>query len=226
MLVKVAFCSQGMVTIETSGSLITFFDDVVIDTIRGELLDVILPCETENPHLSEEEADSLLAKSVTEIYRLKTARYSVAGPLALGMLYGGASRERMDAVGRFATELGVAFQIKDDILGIFADEKKLGKDIGSDIAEAKLTILYQYVRQHDKEAHSRLLEDYGHSPVTEEMLRRVQDIFRESGALSYAEEMMEQCFMRAEKALEAISLREAEKEILLGLTDYFRGRDK
>ena len=208
------------------GKLISYFDGVVIDTIRGELLDVILPCEIGDPSMSAQEADRLLTQSVREIYHLKTARYSVIGPLHLGMLKGGASKALMDAVDRFADEAGVAFQIKDDIFGIYADEKKLGKDIGSDIAEAKLTILYEYVRLHDPEAHKELLKDYGHAPVTEEMLHRVQRIFRETGAYAYALEEMEKCFARAEKALEETSLPEPEKELLRGLLEYFRGRDK
>ena len=207
------------------GELISYFDSVVIDTIRGELLDVILPCEIADPSLGTEKADDLLARSVREIYHLKTARYSVIGPLHLGMLYGGASPELMEAVDRFADEAGVAFQIKDDILGIFAEETKLGKDVGSDIAEAKLTILYQYVKQHDPAAYELLMEDYGQSPVTLEALARVQNIFRSSGALAFAEHAMETCFKNAESALGDISLGENEKALLYGLLDYLRGRD-
>ena len=208
------------------GKLICYFDDVVIDTIRGELLDVILPCEIGDRSLSAEEADSLLASSVREIYYLKTARYSVIGPLHLGMLQGGASEALMKQVDAYAGEAGVAFQIKDDIFGIFADEKKLGKDIGSDIAEAKLTILYEYVRLRDPKAHEALLADYGHAPVTGEMLSRVQRIFRDSGAYAYAQEEMEKCFRRAEGCLEEMTIPENDKELLRGLLDYFRGRDK
>ncbi|MBE5997361.1 MAG: polyprenyl synthetase family protein [Lachnospiraceae bacterium] len=208
------------------GKLIAYFDSVVIDTIRGELLDVILPCEIGDPSRSPAESDQLLMQSVREIYHLKTARYSVIGPLHLGMLQGGASPELMELVDCFADEAGTAFQIKDDIFGIYADEKKLGKDIGSDIAEAKLTILYEYVKLHDPAAHEELLKDYGHAPVTEEMLRRVQNIFRESGAYDYAREEMEKCFGRASEYLEKTALPESEKEMLRGLVNYLRGRDK
>ena len=176
------------------GKMIAYFDGVVIDTIRGELLDVILPC--------------------------------VIGPLHLGMLQGGASEELMEKVDSFAEEAGVAFQIKDDIFGIFADEKKLGKDIGSDIAEAKLTILYEYVKLHDPAVCGELAGVYGHAPVTEEMLQRVQRIFRESGAYAYALDEMEKCFQRAEECLRDTALPENDKDLLRGLLDYFRGRDK
>ena len=208
------------------GKMIAYFDGVVIDTIRGELLDVILPCEIGDRSLGREEADRLLSRSVREIYYLKTARYSVIGPLHLGMLQGGASEELMEKVDSFAEEAGVAFQIKDDIFGIFADEKKLGKDIGSDIAEAKLTILYEYVKLHDPAACGELAGVYGHAPVTEEMLQRVQRIFRESGAYAYALDEMEKCFQRAEECLRDTALPENDKDLLRGLLDYFRGRDK
>ena len=113
--------------------LILYFDDVVTDTIRGELLDVVLPCESTAPSFGGEAPAAALHDAVREIYRMKTARYSVQGPLHLGMLCGGASQELMDAVDEYALETGAAFQIKDDILGIFAEETGLGKDVGSDM---------------------------------------------------------------------------------------------
>ena len=206
--------------------LILYFDDVVIDTIRGEMLDVLLPCESTDPAFGEGDPASLLSASVTEIYRMKTARYSVQGPLHLGMLAGGASDALMEAADRFAMAAGTAFQIKDDILGIYAEEEGLGKDVGGDIAEAKLTILYEYVAGNKKEVLPALLSVYGKDPVTAENVRRVQDIFRESGALLYAEDAMEKCFAEAEKAISSMPLPDEAKETLYGLIIYFRERKK
>ena len=206
-------------------ALITAFDRIILDTIRGELLDVVLPCEMADK--SGAEADELLMASVREIYHLKTACYSVIGPLRLGMILGGLDEARMAEVDAMADDLGIAFQIKDDILGIFADPDKLGKDVGSDIAEFKQTLLYAYVRAHEPEALKELLLYYGRENVTGDDVDAVQRIFRESGAYAFAESECEKLFESALKKLEAMTwLDEGDRAILRGFIEYNRGREK
>ena len=205
--------------------LILEFDGIVLDTIRGELLDVILPYEMEDPKRSREDADLLLSESVFEIYRLKTARYSVVGPLRLGMILGGAGEKEMTALDSFAMDLGVAFQIKDDLLGIYADEQTMGKDAGSDIAECKQTLLYAYLRKKGGAELGELMCYYGKTPVTAGSIRAVQEIFASSGAKKYAEGAMEECFARAEQKLEKMGfLSDEDRAALAGFIDYSRSR--
>lgn len=209
------------------GTLITYFDQVVIDTIRGELLDVVLPYEIQDAKRSETEKNDLLEKSVQEIYHLKTAYYSVIGPLHLGMLLGDLSDEKMEELDSFCNDLGIAFQIKDDILGIYADETKTGKDAGSDVSEFKQTILYQYVVVHGGKAREELLELYGKENLTQAELQKVQTIFRESGAYDYANGEMEACFSSAKRKLDKMTFLNGEDQsILRGLIGYLRTRKK
>ena len=77
-----------------------------------------------------------------EIYRLKTAWYSIIGPFSLGMVLANYSDEEIKKMQELLYNLGIGFQIKDDILGIFGDEKELGKSASSDVSEFKQTILY------------------------------------------------------------------------------------
>ena len=208
------------------GDLITYFDETVIDTIRGELLDVVLAYELQDSSYTEEERKALLEKSIGDIYRLKTARYSVIGPLHLGMMLAGAPDDQLRAVDRAADDIGVAYQIMDDILGIYADAELLGKDVGSDIAEFKQTLLYMYVCTRKPEAAERLLEYYG-KPVTEESLEAVRQIFRDSGALEYARGSMNACFERAERKIARMKFLPAEdRAILRGFVEWCQGRRK
>lgn len=207
--------------------LISSFDEIVINTIRGELLDIVLPYELQDQSLDKEKASLLLKKSVRDIYYLKTSCYSIIGPLHLGMLLGGAEEADMKTMDGFANELGIAYQIMDDILGIFADEEFLGKDVGSDISEFKQTILYMYVHENDENALKRLLEFYGKKKVTRGDLTEVRRIFRDSGALSYAQEVLASCFGRAERKLKRMSfVSEDDKAILRGFITYCKGRRK
>ena len=212
---------------EHLAALIGYFDDIVLQTIRGELLDVVLPYEIQDDKYSPEEKKKLLEKSIWDIYYLKTAGYSVIGPLHLGMILGGADEKQMKALDRVAEDIGIAYQIMDDILGVFADPEKLGKDVGSDITEFKQTILYMYVCTMKPEYEEELLQIYGKKRISDAELDEVQRIFRESGALAYAQEMLGDCFERAEKRLARIKgMSREDKAILRGFITYCKGRRK
>ena len=212
---------------EHLAALIGYFDDIVLQTIRGELLDVVLPYEIQDDKYSPEEKKKLLEKSIWDIYYLKTAGYSVIGPLHLGMILGGADEKQMKALDRVAGDIGIAYQIMDDILGVFADPEKLGKDVGSDITEFKQTILYMYVCTMKPEYEEELLQIYGKKRISDAELDEVQRIFRESGALAYAQEMLGDCFERAEKRLARIKgMSKEDKAILRGFITYCKGRRK
>ena len=212
---------------EHLAALIGYFDDIVVQTIRGELLDVVLPYEIQDDKYSPEEKKKLLEKSIWDIYYLKTAGYSVIGPLHLGMILGGADEKQMKALDRVAEDIGIAYQIMDDILGVFADPEKLGKDVGSDITEFKQTILYMYVCTMKPEYEEELLQIYGKKRISDAELDEVQRIFRESGALAYAQEMLGDCFERAEKRLARIKgMSREDKAILRGFITYCKGRRK
>ena len=212
---------------EHLAALIGYFDDIVLQTIRGELLDVVLPYEIQDDKYSPEEKKKLLEKSIWDIYYLKTAGYSVIGPLHLGMILGGADEKQMKSLDRVAEDIGIAYQIMDDILGVFADPEKLGKDVGSDITEFKQTILYMYVCTMKPEYEEELLQVYGKKRIIDAELDEVQRIFRESGALAYAQEMLGDCFERAEKRLARIKgMSKEDKAILRGFITYCKGRRK
>ena len=209
------------------GQLISYFDDIVIQTLRGELLDVVLPYEIQDPGIGEEERAKLLEKSIYDIYFLKTAGYSVIGPLHLGMILGGAEPKEMAALDRCARDIGIAYQIMDDILGVFADPKILGKDVGSDVAEYKQTILYMYVRTMKPEFAEELLQYYGKKHVTSRDIEQVQRIFEESGALAYARSVLADHFESAERKISRMKFMDAEdKKILRGFISYCKGRRK
>lgn len=149
------------------------------------------------------------------------------GPLHLGMILGGAEPKEMAALDRCARDIGIAYQIMDDILGVFADPKILGKDVGSDVAEYKQTILYMYVRTMKPEFAEELLQYYGKKHVTSRDIEQVQRIFEESGALAYARSVLADHFESAERKISRMKFMDAEdKKILRGFISYCKGRRK
>ena len=72
-------------------------------------------------------------------YRLKTASYTVEGPLALGALVSGASSQQLETIHRFSLPAGVAFQLRDDLMSLFGSSQQTGKPFGSDLRAGKRT---------------------------------------------------------------------------------------
>ena len=84
---------------------------------------------------------------IWQVVELKTARYSFAGPLTLGAILARADKSQVEAITKYGLDVGRAFQLQDDILGVFADEKTLGKSTLSDMREGKNTVLYYKTRE-------------------------------------------------------------------------------
>lgn len=145
---------------------------------------------------------------------LKTALYTVARPLALGAAIAGADpRTVLDlcAAGRCA---GTAFQLRDDIEGVFGDPLVTGKPSGDDIRSGKLTYLVAVAlaraeSRPDRAALSVLENSLGNADLTEARLLRVREVLRDTGALAAAEERIERLRAAGERRLDAAALEPA-----------------
>ncbi len=201
--------------------VMSYFSQMALNTMYGEVLDVVLPFEARQGLAQGPRQDSVM-----EIYRLKTAWYSVAGPLCLGMLLAGASQGRVRPMEELAIDLGIAFQIKDDLMGIFSEEIDLGKPM-SDIAEYKQTLLYAYVHDKRPEFSPELEEHYGRSPLAAQDVAAVRALFTQSGAKACAEETMDSLFCTAREKLERLDfLAEEDAALLRGFCNYLQFRTK
>ena len=98
-----------------------------------------------------------------DIYRLKTSYYTVIGPMVCGLLLAGGDKKKIEDITSFGEKIGIAFQIQDDILGIYSDE--MGKVKGSDIKEYKQTILFAHAM--NTEYKDELLKYYGKNDLDE-----------------------------------------------------------
>jgi geranylgeranyl diphosphate synthase type I len=149
--------------------------EIFENTALGQALDVTLGLRTDATE------DDIL-----RIYELKTAWYSIAGPLEIGAILSGASNELVANLHELGILLGQAFQIEDDILGLFADERVLGKPIGSDLKEGKKTLLLLKLLQMSgskEQAFIRCL--VGQRRIAQRDLKKVRAIAQETGALEY-----------------------------------------
>lgn len=190
--------------------------EVIYSTVIGQVKDIRMSCLSDDPHMDD----------VLSMYELKTARYTFEGPLTLGIILAGGDEALLDSVRKYALPLGIAYQIQDDILGIYGDEEKTGKRSGSDIEEGKGTILVAYTFLHGTERQKEFLRSCLGAPVSKEQLQKIQRMFQENGAFSYAQEISKQYIqdgIQAGKKLETKD--EHAKEFLIACGHYLNNRE-
>ncbi|QLD12852.1 polyprenyl synthetase family protein [Microbacterium oleivorans] len=132
----------------------------------------------------------------------KSARYSVQQPLLIGAALGGGSAAQRDALGRFGHTVGLAFQLRDDVLGVFGDAAVTGKPSGDDLREGKRTVLVAYARETlDESDRAELDAGLGDRGLTDEQISRLQHLVASSGAVDRIEDDITRLTAEAHAAL-------------------------
>lgn len=143
-------------------------------------------------------------EAVYKIYDYKTAYYTFALPLAMGATLAGAGKKDIELLKRYGLTIGRAFQIKDDILGIFGNEKKTGKSSSGDLEEAKRTILiYQAYKKSNKKEKAIMASIFSKKIVTKSDLLKMRKLIIASGSLAYAQRQVVLLEEKAEAILTA-----------------------
>jgi geranylgeranyl diphosphate synthase type I len=149
-------------------------------------------------------------------YELKTASYSVRGPLRLGALLGNARPAALRVLDRYAVPIGVAFQLRDDLLSAFGNPRDTGKPLGGDLRSGKRTPLVIHARNkargRDRRALAKVL---GNPRASNADVRRALDAIERSGARDAVEARIEALVRRGLRALGPAITREG-RELLTG----------
>ncbi|WP_440060287.1 polyprenyl synthetase family protein [Thermogladius sp. 4427co] len=138
------------------------------------------------------------------VYKLKTASYTVELPLHLGAIASeSASKRLLDELSSYAIPAGIAFQIRDDIIGLFGKPEITGKPAGSDVLQRKKTILITKAFEQSNSSDRAFLEEIYDSSrdITGDDVERVKKIVVESGALDYSLKLIDNYVGEAENAL-------------------------
>jgi geranylgeranyl diphosphate synthase type I len=145
--------------------------------------------------------------SVETIHALKTASYTVTGPLALGARLAGASDAHVAQLARYGRPLGIAFQLRDDLLGVFGDPSATGKPVGNDIRQGKRTALVAEMRG-DAATDALLGRVLGNDRATDADVAEVVRAMETSGAKARVEARVVELLAEARSALAALGLPE------------------
>lgn len=172
----VALASAHLASLRTSprrlrGAMLRFAE-MQLAAIAGQQLDI---CgKTQDPELT---------------YELKTASYTVKGPLLLGAELAGTSQRTAEALTKFSLPAGVAFQLRDDLIGVFGAPEKTGKPRGGDLKEGKNTSLVRLGRELlNKNDRTKLEKVLGNTRTTRAELERAIKLLEDCGARDAVEQ--------------------------------------
>lgn len=145
--------------------------------------------------------DGSVASALTVI-RMKAARYTVTRPLQIGATLAGGPPELVDALAEFGDPLGDAFQLRDDVLGVFGDPAVTGKSILDDLREGKPTVMMALARSAaDQVQTARLRELFGNPDLDADGAAELRAIIEATGARDRIEQMIR---VRTDAALAAL----------------------
>ncbi len=181
----------------------------------GQLLDIF-----------SEIRDDITQKDVIQVQELKTVPYTFDGPIKIGAILAGADDKKIKRLEKYSYPLGTAFQIQDDILGMFGSEEKLGKPVTSDLEEGKKTLLILDALEaaNDKQKEKILLY-LGNKRVGIRGLAIVRKIIIDTGALDKSKKLANDLVKKSFKSLKAMELNKEGKNFLLKIADYMVKRE-
>lgn len=179
------------------------------EVMAGQYLDVL----EENAALTRPVSEGVWRANRVMLY--KTAKYSLEAPMLIGAAFAGADEELLHGFSTFAVPLGLAFQLRDDILGVFGDPSVTGKPVGDDLREGKRTVLVGYTREALSTSVAKVFDEMltsGH--LDDDQIKSLQQTIIGSGALAKTERMMNDLADQSLEALSGLEIGDAAREQL------------
>lgn len=151
-------------------------------------------------------------------YTLKTARYTFDCPMVTGAILAGAPQSQVKKLSEFGILIGQAFQVQDDIIGIYETEEKIGKSILSDLAEGKKTLLICHANHTLRgKAKKEFLRIFNKPHKTVADLEDIKKILTASGSLDYALKAVAVRLSKSQKILKSLKMEREFKKLLASL---------
>jgi geranylgeranyl diphosphate synthase type I len=186
---------------EISASARDEFSRMRVEVMAGQYLDIV----EENAAITRAVEDAVGRANKVILY--KSAKYSIEAPLLIGAAFAGASSNQLRQLSEFGVPLGMAFQLRDDVLGVFGDSALTGKPAGDDLREGKRTVLIGYTRASLSNSVGKLFDEMLSSrELTDEQVAFLQQTIIGSGALEKVERTIAELADQAMANLERVEI--------------------
>lgn len=183
-----------------------YFDLTRTEVVAGQFLDV-----------SAQARGASDVSLAMRVLRYKSAKYSIERPLHIGAALGGADDALIEQLSRFGLPLGEAFQLRDDLLGVFGDPAVTGKPAGDDLSEGKRTVLIALALETLDAAGAEKLNSSLGRPLEEDEVADLRTLISGSGAEERVEQMILDLTGQALEALDAAPVRDQARGVLRDL---------
>jgi len=168
------------------------YDEMRTELMAGQYLDLL-----------EQARGGGSVERAMRVVRYKAAKYTIERPLHIGAALAGASPELFAAYSDYGLPLGEAFQLRDDVLGVFGDPSETGKPAGDDLREGKRTVLIALATQHaDADQAHTLRAHLGDPTLDANGVAALRSVITETGALAQTEQMIDDLLTQALQATE------------------------
>jgi geranylgeranyl diphosphate synthase type I len=183
-------------------------DEMRVELMAGQYLDV-----------REAGENSYSAERSLRIARYKSGKYTIERPLHIGAVIGKPEPSEhaplLDALSRYGLPLGEAFQLRDDMLGIFGDPEVTGKPAGDDLREGKRTVLIAMTLEAlDAEGKAELLAHLGQPHIESAKIEELRALIKNSGAVDRVENLIEKLTNDSLTAIEDPAIHPSARELL------------
>ena len=182
---------------------LSFFDITRSEVIAGQFLDVSVQARGESD-----------VEQAMRVLRYKSAKYSIERPLHVGAALAGADPAMLRALSGFGLPLGEAFQLRDDLLGVYGDPDVTGKPAGDDLTEGKRTVLVALAEQHAPEQDARRLDAALGTHLTVDEVADLRRIIDDSGAHAEVEQRIDVLTSTALAALDEAPVTDEARTVL------------
>jgi geranylgeranyl diphosphate synthase, type II len=215
----VMFVEAYKLMIKVEDSILRKVLDIFSDTASGV-------CQGQQADMNFEKRDNVSLEEYIEMIRLKTA-VLLAGSMQIGALIGGAEQEQAGLLYEFGENLGLAFQLQDDILDVYGDPEKFGKQVGGDILADKKTFLLIKARELATGETALELDNWLNNSdvLPENKVNAITTIYNSIGVRKLAEAEMENYVLKALNALDKIAVDKSRKELLRGFAEHLLIRE-
>lgn len=177
------------------------FSRMRVEVMAGQYLDIVEENATQTRPASE------AVGRANRVMLYKSAKYSIEAPLLIGAAFAGAEPDLLRGFSAFGIPLGMAFQLRDDILGVFGDPAVTGKPAGDDLREGKRTVLVGLTRETLSDSVGKIFDELLVSrDLTNDQIAFLQQTIRGSGALAKSERMLEELADQSLEALDQLNL--------------------
>jgi geranylgeranyl diphosphate synthase, type I len=195
----------GLPAAEVSAAM-DVFDRCRSEVIAGQFLDVSVQAR------GLADVDTAMT-----VLRYKSAKYSIERPLHIGAALAGAPPQTLTALSAFGLPLGEAFQLRDDLLGVFGDADSTGKPAGDDLVEGKRTVLVALALDGAEPEAATALDRMLGTPLDADQVLAARRIIDESGAHAQVEMVIKELADRALSSLELADIDDPARMVLRDL---------